>query len=339
MIQKRILIKKNIKFKNTIISKLFLFFLLTSFTTLAQNTFEDINNVAEDLVFLSGQFISPAAKAAVYQSSGGWYTSAKKKELWDVEFSIQGNALLIPGKFNRFFVDETKLKNLKVKGDETVAYLPTALGNDEFVVMEGTIGSDTFEFDSPEGINDGSIKHAQLQLALGLWKGTTIIGRYSPEIKINEAKYKLYGFGLLHSLSQWMPKLDQSSYNLSLLATYSKYNIGDEFNEVDLRLGTLNSILVDGETFSYNVLASKAFGNFDFSAAIGITKSNFDYTVGGDGDLILDILNEALGGLDGDDTAFKADLGVNYKIKNFSINSMLTFGRYSNVVFGVNYNL
>lgn len=319
--------------------KLNIVFLLASVMTFAQNQFDDINNVAEDLVFLSGQFISPAAEAAVYQSTGGWYTSAKKKELWDVEFSIQGNALLIPNKFNRFFVEESQLKNLKIKGDATSAYLQTALGKAEFVPIEGTIGAGGFEFDSPEGINESIVKHVQLQVALGIWKGTTLIGRYSPEIKINDTKFKLFGFGLQHNLSQWITKADNSSFDLSALLTYSNFNIGDTFSEVDLQLGTLNSILVDGKTYSFNILASKALGNFDISAALGITSSDFEYSIGGEGELILEILNEALGGLDGNDAAFKTDVGLNYRLKKFSINSMLTFGTYSNLVFGINYNL
>ncbi len=313
--------------------------LLIATITNAQNQFEDISNVADDLVFLSDQFIAPAAKAAAYQSSGGWYTSAKKKELWDFEFSIQGNVLIVPRKFDRFFVDESQLKNLRIKGEETSAYLPTALGNDDFVVIEGSIGSDVFEFDSPEGINQATVNHAQFQAALGLWKGITLIARYSPEIKINEAKFELLGGGLQYSLSQWIPKFYNSGFDLSVLGTFSKYNVGDEFNEVDLRLGTLNSILVDGEAFSFNVLASKTYGGFDVSAAIGAALNNFDYSVGGEGDLILEILNEALSSADGNDIVFKADLGLNYRIKNFSINSMLTFGQYSNLIFGVNYNL
>ncbi len=316
-----------------------LFFVATTIS--AQNTtFSDINNVAEDLVFLSGQYITPAAEAAVYQSSGGWYTSAKEKSLWDVEFSVQGNALLVPKKFNRFLVSESQLRNLTIKGNETEAYLQTALGNDEFVVIEGVINGEVFEFDSPEGINEAVVMHAQLQLALGLWKGTTLIGRYSPKIKISDTEYELFGFGLQHNVSQWLPKVNKSSYAIATLFTYSKYDIGVLFNEVNLALNTtLNSVIIDGETYSFNIIGSKTMGNFDVSTALGVTKSNFDYTIGGKGALVLEILNEALKKLDGDDVAFKADFGINYKINKFSTNAMLTFGRYSNIVFGINYNI
>jgi len=310
----------------TLTLKLTLLFFVTYTLTFSQNQFEDIGNVAEDLVFLSGQFITPAAEAAVYQSSGGWYTSAKKKELWEAEFSIQGNMLLIPGKANRFLVDESNLKNLRVKGDATTAFLPTAFGNDEFVVMEGNIGDETFEFDSPEGFNESSIMHAQLQAAVGLWKGTTITGRYSPEIKINDTEYQLYGFGIQHNISQWIRDLEESDYDVSFLATYGNFNVGDEFNEVSLALGTtINSVLVDGETLSFNMIASRTFGSFDVSGALGLTSSNFEYSLGGQGDLILEILNEALKDLNGNQMAFKTDINVNYNFKDFSVNSMLTF--------------
>lgn len=313
---------------------------LASYISYAQTIPEDISNVIEDLTFLSGQYISPAAEAAVYQSSGGWYTSAKKKELWDIELSVQGNALIASEGSGSFLIDETQLQNLKIQGDETSAMSPTALGNDEFVVIEGVIGNEVFEFDSPEGVNRPSVNHLQLQLALGLCKGTTFIGRYSPKTQIKDASYELLGFGLGHSISQWIPELDDSSFSLSLLGTYSMYEIGDNFSEVDLAgFATLNSILVDGETYSVSILGSKAIKNFDFSLGAGLAKSNFKYKVGGEGDQILAILNTAIQTLDEGKTNFKADLGVNYRLNNFSINTMYTFGSYSNIVLGLNYNI
>ena len=314
-----------------------LFMLLTSVTAFAQ--FDDINAVAGDLVYLADQYVSPAAEASAYQSSGGWYTSAKKKELWDLEISLQGNLLFIPKKSKNFLIDESKLDNIYIPGTATTSLSPTALGGENFVVLEGTINGDVFEFDSPEGLNSSYVRHAQLQASLGLWYGTTFIARYSPKIKINKTYYQTLGFGFNHNISQWIPKLNESSYSISGLITYSVYSVSDTFSAVDLPIGKLNSVIVDGESFMFNIVASKEVKKFNFSTAVGLTSSKFEYELGGEGESLLNILNTALKTLDESKVNFKADIGVDYSFGDFSANSMLTFGTYTNLIFGLNYNL
>ena len=313
-------------------------YLLFFYSAITFAQFDDVSDIAEDLVFLADKYVSPAAEASAYQSSGGWYTSAKKKELWDLEISLQGNLLFIPNKSKNFLLNESDLKNLSIQGDETSASLPTALGGDNFVVIEGSIGDDPFEFDSPEGINESFVKHAQLQASLGLWKGTSLIGRFSPKIKINKTYYQILGFGVQHNLSQWIPSIKETSFDLSGLLTYSFYSVSDTFSEVNLPIGTLNSVVVDGESLMFNIIASKQIEKFTFSTAIGLTSSKFDYKVGGDGDLVLNTLNQALGTLNESKTNFKGDFGIDYRFYDFSVNTMLTLGNYSSLIFGINYN-
>tara|TARA_R110002012_G_scaffold299317_2_gene498373 strand:- start:2886 stop:3851 length:966 start_codon:yes stop_codon:yes gene_type:complete len=308
-----------------------------SFSANAQ--FEDVNAVAEDLIFLTEKYISPAAEASAYQSSGGWFTHFTPKKLWDVEVSLQFNALLISDKNKTFLIDEAELQNIKIQGAQTTANSPSALGGDDVVVLEGSINNETFEFDAPEGINENSVKHGQLQTTLGLWKQTNLIVRYAPNIKINKTKYQSYGFGLSHHLNQWIKPLKESSYHFGVLVNYSNYKVEDDFNEADLILGTINSIKVNGETYGFNILASKSVKQFDFSSSVGLITSKFEYGVGGSGDLLLQILNDSLKDLEKSKTSFKADLNVNYRFKDFSFNTMFTFGNYSNINLGINYNI
>lgn len=314
-------------------------YLVFFYSAIAFAQFDDVSDIAEDLVFLADKYVSTAAEASAYQSSGGWYTSAEKKELWDLEISIQGNLLIVPNKSKNFLLNESDLINLSIQGEATSASLPTALGGDNFVVIEGSIGDDPFEFDSPEGINESYVKHAQLQASLGLWKGTSLIGRFSPKIKINKTYYQILGFGVQHNLSQWIPSIKETSFDLSGLLTYSFYSVSDTFSAVNLPIGTLNSVVVDGESLMFNIIASKQIEKFTFSTAIGLTSSKFDYKVGGDGELVLNTLNQALGTLNESKTNFKGDFGIDYRIYDFSVNTMLTLGNYSNLIFGINYNL
>lgn len=305
---------------------------------ISYSQFEDVSAIAGDLVLLSDQYVSPAAEAAVYQSSGGWYTSAKEKELWELEVSLQGNLLFIPNKSADFLIDESLLSNLSIQGDATTALTPTALGGDNVVVLEGSIDGEVFEFDSPEGISQSYLRHAQAQASLGLWHGTTLIARYSPKIKIKKTFYRTVGVGVQHNISQWFSPND-TSFDLAGLISYSNYSVSDNFTAVDLPIGVLNSVNVDGQSYSFNLIASKAINDFTFSGAFGLVTSDFEYTIGGEGDLVINTLNQALNTIDASRSNFKMDLSVDYRFKDFSLNSMLTFGSYANLVVGLNYNL
>ena len=253
--------------------------------------------------------------------------------------SLQFNALLIPKKAKTFLVNEAELQNVSVQGSQTSAHIPTALGGDQVQVLEGSINGQIFKFDAPEGINENSVKHGQVQATVGLWKQTNLIVRYAPNIKINKTKYQSYGIGLSHHLNQWIKPLKNSSYHFGILVNYSNYKVNDDFNEADLILGTINSIAVSGTSLGGSFVASKSIKQFDFSSAIGFMSSKFEYSVGGEGDLLLQILNDSLEDLEASKTNIKADLNINYRIKDFSINTMFTFGNYTNLNFGINYNI
>ena len=151
----------------------FLIFVLMPFGLVAQS---DLNNVAGDLIALSQQYVSPAAEASTYQASSGWYASAKKKKLWEIEISLQGNWLFIPTDKKTFLVDEANLTNLEIQGNATTALIPTTLGGESNVVLEGFIEDDQFEFDAPEGLNESYVNHYQFQFGLGLWQGFRMQG-------------------------------------------------------------------------------------------------------------------------------------------------------------------
>ena len=142
-------------------------------------------------------------------------------------------------------------------------------------------------------------------------------------------------------MSQWIPSIRKSSFNLAGLVTYSFYTVSDTFSEVTFgeTNETLNSVVVDGESFVFNLIASKQIKKFNISSAIGLTSSKFEYSLGGKGYILLPELNKELDTLNEGKTNFKADIGVDYRFYDFSVNTMLTFGSYTNLVLGVNYNL
>jgi hypothetical protein len=299
--------------------------------------FQDVSTAASDLIFLTEKYISPAAEASVYQSSGGWFNNFEAKSVFEVELSLQYNVLFIPNKNRSFLVQEDELQNITILGEQASAEIPTALGNDDVVVLQGTINGSPFEFDAPEGINDKTVKHTQLQASIGFWKNTNVIVRYAPNIKINDTSYQSYGVGISHNLNQWIKPLNTSSYQFGLLFNYVFTSVEDTFNPADLLIGMINGIAVNADTFGFNILASKRYRKFDFSATLGLATSKFDYQVSGEGDFIVEILNSSLATLNSSIVNFKADLGLAYRLNNLSFSTMFTLGNYYNLNMGINY--
>lgn len=123
--------------------------------------------------------------------------------------------------------------------------------------MEGSFGTETFEFDSPEDINESYVRHAQLQASIGLWKETSFLGLFFSKIKINKPYYQILGFRVQHNISQWIPSIYKTSFNLAGLVTYSFYSVSDTLSAVNSSNETLNSIVVYGELLMFNLVAFK----------------------------------------------------------------------------------
>jgi len=100
----------------------------------------------------------------------------------------------------------------------------------------------------------------------------------------------------------------------------------------------LNRIDVNADLWLLQGLVSKLYGDFEVFGAMGITSSNFDYSMGGGGAL-LPTLNDELGTLGGNDVNFKADLGFNYYIGNIKISSAFTAGSFFNANLGLHYKI
>jgi hypothetical protein len=312
-------------------------FLFTTTQSQAQSN-QDVDDVVSDLILLSKSYINPAAIGVSYQASAGWYTTATKKEQWHLELSLQGGVLALPDKFKTFSINQSQLKNLSVLSPDQNVTFPTSIGGTGISELEGSINGQGFRFDAPEGIDEDYVSQVQVQAALTVLEGTTLIGRFSPKVKIKETSYNTFGFGIHHNLSQWFGKED-SNFSLSALVAYSNFNVEDTFSNINVVIGNLNSVVVQGDSFTYQFTATQQINKFSISGGLGLISSTFNYEVGGDGDLILSILNDVLNNTSNSNSEFKGEVSLDYKISDFSINGMFTFGKFVNLTLVLNYNL
>jgi len=322
---------------------------LTSFSVVtAQST--DLEKFTSEMLVIADNFAAPGAEGAAVQSSAGWFSSARSLDKWQVEVSVYGNALFVPKSKQNKLITKASLGNqhpgesniLNIQGGSN-ALLPTVFGGDTDVVFEGELLGQEFSFDAIDGLNKKVIIHPFPQVTVGLPYGTEVALRYVPRVVIDNVGVSTSGIGFKHNFAQYFKYSRPDDFQVAAVFTYSNIDIDYEYAPIEINASgvnvlELNRIDVKADLWLLQALASKLYGNFEVFGAMGVTSSNFDYSMGGGGSL-LPRLNDELGALGGNDVKFKADLGFNYYIGNFKISSAFTAGSFFNANLGLHYKI
>jgi len=339
------MLKKN--FKKVALSLAF----LSGSLGISQTFNQDASAVLSDVVLLSKGFVTPAADASVYQSSSAWYSSAKSVGKFKAGFSIHANLLPIPNRQKSFKVTNADFQRMKIRGGEESASLPTALGGDTKDFFDFKIANQDYEMQAFEGVDESFLVHPYVQASLGLWKETDVSFRYSPKVKIDVSDYQILGGAIKHNLTQYVRREgNANTVEVAILLSYSKFDLDLFFDEFKLEatnplpgsmpLAVVNSIIVDANSWLFQFLASKAYKKFEFSGSLGLTRSDFNYKLGGDEGVFLDLFNEALTTLnENGNLGLKGDIGVNYHFKKFYISSMVSLGKFVNCNVALHYKI
>jgi len=325
--------------------------LLGASFSFSQNFNQDVPAVLSDMVFLSKGFVSPAADASVYQSSSGWYSSAKSIGKFKVDFSIHANVLPIAKKQKTSEVSNVNFQNMQIRGGAQSASVPTALGGDTATFYDFKIGGQDYELQAFEGVDESFLAHPYVQASVGLWKETDVTFRYSPKVKIDVSDYQILGGAIKHNLTQYIRKQDSvNAVEFAVLLSYSKFDLDLYFDDYkleatnsqpgDVPLAVINSVIVDANSWLFQFIASKVYKKFEFSGSLGVTRSDFKYKLGGTQDLFLSLFNDQLKTIDDNNKmGVKGDVGVNYHFKKFYISSMVSIGKFANCNLALHYKI
>ena len=329
--------------------KIFIFFLLVTVKGFAQIS-PDVFTALEDMLYISSKYVSPAASASAYQSSSSWYSSAESVGKFKVDVSLHFNVLPIPKKQKTFIINNNELISMNVRGAQSTE-IPTAIGGDTDVFFDFMIDEEAYEWQAFEGIKQNTVAHPYLQATVGLWKETDLTIRYAPKIQIETSSYEIFGGAIKHNVTQYFRKNSSNSNPLEVaaLVSYSVFNLDLNFDEVAIKptdpdsgtgaLTTIDAIIIDADSWLYQVIASKRVNKFEFSGAFGVTSNQFNYKLGGQEGVFLDLFNELLTLLDERKTELKGDIGVNYYLNNFYISSMFTIGKFPNINLAIHYKI
>ncbi len=185
---------------------------------------------ADDGAKLLEAYLAPFPKAFGASLNAGWYNTAKTHSFPGFDLSFSFNVAFVPDEAKFFDLDDLGLSYAAKIPSESITPTFSGPSGDSRPVLRytETLNNQEIplaEYTLPQGTGIGFIPAPTLQLGLGLPFGTDIIGRYTPEINLRDAgNMGLWGFGLKHSIDQWIPGLKRLPVlNLSLMAGYTKF--------------------------------------------------------------------------------------------------------------------
>ena len=210
---KRLLVKK-------------LFTISTALFIISQISFSQFKDVdflrtapADGVKYLEA-YISPWANAFGAGLNGGWYNTAKPHKLGGFDITLNTSVGIVPTSAQTFDASKIGLSSSIIgTGISSTVAGPDKAGP---LMSYNANGVTLASFNAPKGADWRYIPVPTAQVGLGLPFGTELKVRFIPKIKIKDGDVSLWGVGLLHSLTQYLPGNKMLPFDVSLFAGYTK---------------------------------------------------------------------------------------------------------------------
>ena len=189
-------------------------------------SFSQFNNVdflrsapSDGVKFLQA-YISPWANAFGAGLNGGWYNTAKPHKFGGFDITTGVNVGFVPSSADKFELSSIGLSS-SITGTGLTPTISGPKTNGQAMTYKAnnvTLAS----FNAPAGTEWKYIPVPTLQVGIGLPFGTELKGRFIPKISIQKGDISLWGIGVLHSISQYIPGNKLLPFDVSLFAGYTK---------------------------------------------------------------------------------------------------------------------
>lgn len=256
-----------------------LIFSLTASAQLDVVTF--MKSGASDANLLINGYMKPMFDGFGASMNNGWYNTGKVHGIGGFDVTVTMNSIMVSDNMKTFDVAGLGLNTdpnkprLIPSGGGAYGTSPTIYGeNVNGVKMDvwqrvplpapltGYVDTMVTSFEMPPGTGTPvGIGLPNAQLAFGVGFGTELMVRYMPPITAGDFKINMFGFGVKHSISQWIWK-DKVPVDLSAFFGYNRINSEFGFGENYLKPDSAyNGVLSDADyknsqkiTFSGNGL-------------------------------------------------------------------------------------
>ena len=292
--------------KNVILV-IFLASILLSTTTQAQVGVK-LNNLPPNEVT---DYLKPLSTWFGTYFNSGTYYDASVPNFFGFKFSIVGSYVMIPDDQKTFKPDP------QLNGVTNVEPTATVFGNRASYYLR----SDGF-YTYPAGLSLNAVPFGIYQFS-GSTLNTELMIRFFPKVKFGDAKVGIFGFGLKHEISSYIPLLP---LDVSVQFLYNNFDfeyVGDDFE---------NYTKIKSNNFAFNVHASKTFAGI-FIAYGGLqyetTSMDLGYYFEDPNNLYAGIGNKNNNlTIDGDNN-FRLTLGAALKLGFFVVNADVNLTKFT----------
>jgi hypothetical protein len=192
------------------------------------------------------KFAEPLATSIGVGFNSGNYHDAYVPKLFGFSIGVRGMLMLIPDE--QLVFTPTGLPENYSSEKETA----TIFGG-EGTAYPGQLGYITY----PAGINKNFMPLATPQASVSAF-GTELMIRYLPEIQVGDENLSLFGFGIKHSISQYIPLLP---IDIAIQYTNNTFNISN---------------IVKSKSSAFNIHASKSFAVLTVYGGLQYETSSLD---------------------------------------------------------------
>ena len=324
---------------------------ITTISTKAQNDLDALLAAGvEDAQHFANDYLAPGTNGLMYSMNANWFNTADAKPMGGFEISIIANAATIGNENKTFLMNTNTYNNVAFVQGPSSQMVASALGeNNPDVVVEVTyddpvFGQQTERITLPNGIGSSSanlLPTAFIQGAVGLIKGTELKARFVPKIKTKDVSLNMYGIGLQHELTKWLPADKLLPVAISALVAYTHLDGSYDLTNSSNVSGENQHLKTITNTWLFQLIASTKLPVINFYGGIGYVKgkSNSDllgtYRVSNGVVTSKDIVDPF--SVSSEISGARGTLGTKLKLGFFRLNAEYHLAKFNAFSVGVNF--
>ncbi len=216
----------------------------------------------DDAEKISEAYLNPFIDGFGANLNAGWYNTAKPHSLFGFDLTVSLNTSIVPSVARSYSLSSLNL-DATVIGDDVV---PTFSGVPDsershlayYMEYNGNPVELT-KYRVPNGVGLAYIPAPMIQAGIGMPFDTDLIFRYTPEFNLgNTGRIGLYGFGIKHSIKQWIPVFEKLPLiHLSVQGGYTKFHTSSGIDlkpvDIDAYDRTTDAVSFNDQKFLFDV--------------------------------------------------------------------------------------
>lgn len=329
--------------------------LMTGLSSVAQDKLEDLIAAGlEDAQRFSTSYITPGGEALIHSMANGWIQSAKVKKPLRFDISLVGNVIFVKKEHQSFTLNTADYNNLKFRDGSMVKEVATAFGENDpdiLVYSEVRDGEEVIEveFELPQGlasVNLNILPAAFLQARVGIFKGTELKLRYFPEIDQEDVKVGLYGVGLQHEFTSWLPAEKIFPLAISGIVAYTNLGASFDFTNYQIVTGSNQRFDLKIDSWLFQLQASTKLPVINFYGGLGYIYGSSEFSVLGIYKVVAGIPIDEITDQFQDPFSIKnkisdlrGSIGANLRLGFFGLHVDYNFAKFNNASVGMHFGI